>query len=199
MTGTAGSWRCAASPGSISTAGWSGKAGRLPTGVTRMRTLPRNRGHGRQGAGCGVGRSYRRGIGAEVSVSVAPSRRVSKRPGGARSRATSARTTLASTTFRAGGTTTDPNQYLEGGTVVLHRGQSTGGGMAALKSVTRVTAKRFTGRDAFGGARRSRLEESAALGRYQTVPGTREQPYPRWAIRTVNLGHVVCRRRGRAM
>ena len=62
-----------------------------------------------------------------------------------------------------------------------------------------ATAKRFTGRDAFGGARRSRLEESAALGRYQTVPGTREQPYPRWAIRTVNLGHVVCRRRGRAM
>ena len=71
--------------------------------------------------------------------------------------------------------------------------------MAALKSVTRVTAKRFTGRDAFGGPRRSRLEESAPLGRYQTVPGTREQPYPRWAIPTVDLGHIVCRRRGRAM
>ena len=107
-TGTAGSWRCAASPGSISTAGWSGKAGPSPTGVTRMRTLPRSRGHGRQGAGCGVGRSYRRGIGAGASVLVVPSRRVSKSPGGARSRATSARTARASTTFRAGGTTSRP-------------------------------------------------------------------------------------------
>ena len=71
--------------------------------------------------------------------------------------------------------------------------------MAALKAVTRVTAERLPVGDESGGPRRSRLEESAPLGRYQTVPGTRERPYPRWAIPTVDMGHVVCRRRGRAM
>ena len=60
--------------------------------------------------------------------------------------------------------------------MVLHRGRSTGGGMAALRAVTRVSAERLTVGDEFGGPRRSRLEESAPLGRYQTVPGTREQP-----------------------
>ena len=83
--------------------------------------------------------------------------------------------------------------------MVLHRGRSTGGRMAALKAVTCVTAEGLTVGGEFGGPRRSRLEESAPLGRYQTIPGTREQPYPRWAKPTVDLGHVVCRRRGRAL
>ena len=63
-TVTDGLWRCAGPPGWISMDGWSRKAGRSPTGGTRMRTLARNRRHGRQGGACGAARSFRPGSGA---------------------------------------------------------------------------------------------------------------------------------------
>ena len=99
------SWRCVAPPGWISMRGWSRRAGPSPTGGTRMHTLPRSRRHVRQGAACGAGKSYRRGIGGKGSAWGERGRRLSNRAGGAASKATSARTARASTTCRPGVTT----------------------------------------------------------------------------------------------
>ena len=89
---------------------------------------------------CGAATSCHHGIGAGASASPGRGRQLSRTAGGAASRATLARTARASTTCRAGGTTSRLESIRRRGAVVLHRGRGTGGRMAALKAVARVPA-----------------------------------------------------------
>ena len=81
----------------------------------------------------------------------------------------------------------DANQYIERGTVVLHRGRSPRGRVAALKAVALGPAAWSTGSHTSGPPRRSRVDESAPLGRYRTVPGARMKLYASRLIQTVDL------------
>ncbi len=98
----------AALPEEISTPGWLLRVGPLPTGGTRVPTCQRSRARVRPSAGYGGAKSWRRGIGARASAWQAPKGLRKHRAGGARSRATSARTASVSITSRAAVTTDRP-------------------------------------------------------------------------------------------
>ena len=197
-TATAGSWRCAASPGWISTRGWSRKAGPSPTGDIPMRTLPRSPEHGQRDGACGAAKSCHRGIGVGASVLAGRGRQLSRRAGGAPSRATSARTARASTTCRVGGTTTRRESIPRrgsGGSAPRPRHARRDGGAQD----NRPRARGAVRRPCVWCARQSRVDGSAPLGRYRTIPGTRMQLYPRPLIHTVGARHVKCRRWARPL
>ncbi len=153
VTATTGSWRCAASPAWILTHGWSWKAGRLPGGDTRSRTLPRRRMPDRRSVPCGAA-SYRRRIGAGASAWAERGRRSARRPDGATSREISARTAGASTTCRAGGPTHKPGSIrrrMNGGSAARgRRGRRDGGvhgndpasGIAAARAMPKSVSSR---------------------------------------------------------
>ena len=77
--------------------------------------------------------------------------------------------------------------------MVLHRGRRPRGRLAALTAVARVPTTRRTGSQASAPPRRSRVDGSAPLGRYRTVPGTRMQLYSGRLILAVDLRHIRCR------
>ena len=143
--------------------GWSRKAGPSPTGGTRMRTLPRRRGHRRQCGACGAAMSFRRGIGGKGSVWGARGRRLRERAGGAASRATSARTARASTTCRAGVTTTGLEST---------RRRGSGGSAPRTRHERRDGAAQGNSLHAHGAAHRRRRVQRAAkvAGRWNCAP-----------------------------
>ena len=150
----AASSRSAALAGRTSTRGWSPRAGRSPIGTTRTTTSARNGARQKQGWACGRANSSGRGTGGARTLNLQisdltnpPGSSSRRRPwaekmsldrtAAVRSKATSARA-AGSITCRAILLREDGNKPRQRGTLVLHRGGSTSGRLAARAPIVDV-------------------------------------------------------------